>query len=66
VDANLWDEETNTIRGDIVLVGAGTVGLFLAAYLVKRGISAKIVLVESGDRTVSFRLACVKWPRVVG
>lgn len=36
------------IHSDVVIAGAGTVGIFLAQYLVKFGLS--VVLVEAGDR----------------
>ena len=42
------NDSTAEITADVVIAGAGTVGLFLGAYLVKQGLT--VVLIEAGDR----------------
>lgn len=50
IDSGKSTEVTGDITGDFVIVGAGTLGLFLAAYLRSVAPNAAIVLLESGDR----------------
>ena len=51
IDANSADVPSPIEAGDVVIVGAGTVGLLLAKLLADRGRS--IVVIESGDHVAA-------------
>ena len=46
---NEYDNKTQ-IKGQICIIGAGTVGLFLANELANRGINT--IVIEAGDTTI--------------
>ena len=48
LDARNRDEVPDTVAGDITIIGAGTVGLFLAVILARQNRS--VIVVESGSR----------------
>jgi hypothetical protein len=53
LDANIPDEVSSELSSGLVIVGAGTVGLFLAAMLVNSGHRTEIILVEAGSHVAS-------------
>ncbi|HEY2686507.1 MAG TPA: GMC oxidoreductase [Steroidobacteraceae bacterium] len=49
LDARLTDEVGPNLACDAVIVGAGPVGLYLAALLIERNVSRDIIVVEAGS-----------------
>jgi len=52
IDANSSEEVPSELDSDVVVVGAGTVGLFFASYFLSLVPSARLILVESGGRCI--------------
>ena len=52
INANSCEEVPTQLDSDIVVVGAGTVGLFFASYFLSLVPSARLILVESGGRCI--------------
>jgi len=55
-DANLKYLDLDNIQADIVIVGAGTIGIFLASYLLSLNDKLNLILVEAGGEIASAAL----------
>lgn len=56
LDANLTDDVPGDLSSELVIIGAGTIGLYLAAALAEAKKGSNIILVEAGPRIASTSL----------
>jgi GMC oxidoreductase/FAD binding domain len=59
LDANLMDDVPGDLSSDLVIVGAGTVGLYLAAALTDAKVRSDVILLETGPKVASTSLNSV-------